>query len=45
MRKEKQGMPVTEGWKLYQALQAVEVSGPASYAVHRFRPYQEQDTQ
>ena len=33
MREEKQAMPVTEGWKLYQTLQAVEVSGPASYAV------------
>lgn len=33
MRKGKQAMPVTEGWKLYQALQAVEASGPVSYTV------------
>lgn len=33
MRKGKQAMPVAEGWKLYQALQTVEVSGPVSYAV------------
>ena len=27
MRKEKQAMPITEGWKLYQALPDVEVLG------------------
>ena len=33
VRKEKQAMPVTERWKLYQALQAVEILAPVSYAV------------
>lgn len=32
-RKGKQAMPVTEGWKLYQVLQAVETVGLASYTV------------
>ena len=32
-RKGKQAEPVTEGWKLYQTLQAVETVAPVSYAV------------